>query len=273
MVPAIGPPMGKVLDGTFPVSVDAEAAAWANTVANNGGAVSSARFALVRRLLYRWDEAGIRHLVDHANAWWGEDEVQARVGLRSLLVATAVNSPTFAANVGVTGNGTTSYYDTGFIPATHGRAITGGFHHIGAQVLTNVSGTMSVMGAGGGATTRLRPRTAANVVGVQIEAAFGSFVDSVTDSTGYISAQRAGTSTIQGRKDDTALTDLTVGTLNTNLPTGPTFVLARNNNGTPAEYYTGQAGFTYECAPLTSAQWSAMRASILEFGQGVGAIA
>lgn len=247
--------------------------AWANKVASLGGTVSVARFEVVRQFVGLLKTPGIWPLIDQLNPWWGENSIQARVCLKSLRVATEVNSPTFEANRGYTGNGTTSYLDTGFVPSTMAVAIAGGFHHLGAQILTNVSGTISVMGAGGAAATRIRPRTGVNAIGIQIEAAFGSFADSITDSIGYTSAQRAGTATIQGRKDDTALTDLTVGTLNTTLPTFSTLVLARNNGGTPAEYYTGQVGLTYEAAPLTSAQWMTTRAAIRTFGQAVGAVA
>jgi hypothetical protein len=256
-----------------PVSVADEVEAWVAAVREEGGDVSDSRVVIVGQFLLRLKAAGILLLIDQLNPWWGEDEAQACVCLVSRRVAVPVNSPTFEANRGYTGNGSTSYLDTTFVPSTMAVAISGGFHHLGAQILTNVSGTISVMGAGGAAATRIRPRTAANAVGTQIESAFGSFVDSVTDSTGYVAVQRAGTATIQGRKDDAALTDLTVGTLNTALPTFSTFVLARNNGGVPAEYFTGQVGLTYECAPLSSAQWTTMRSAIRAFGQAVGAVA
>lgn len=248
-------------------------AAWADKVVSLGGTVSVARFEIVRQFVGLLRTPGIWPRIDQLNPWWGENSIQARVCLKSLRVATPINSPTFEASRGYTGNGTTSYLDTGFRAESMAVAIAGGFHHIGAQILTNVSGTISVMGASGGSTTRLRPRTGSNTVGIQIESALSAFSDSVTDSTGYIAAQRAGTATVEGRKDDTALTDLTIGTLSTGLPSSTTYVLARNNSGSPAELFPGQVGLTYEAAPLTSAQWTTMRAAIRTFGQAVGAVA
>lgn len=271
IIQVMGDVAGPPLDDPVPVNVYAEAAIWAGVVVANEGTVSEDRMAIIRRLFFRWKDAGVYNLIDHANGWWAENEVQARVGLRSLAIATAVNSPTFETT-GVTGNGATAYYNTGYASNASARAAKGGRLHYGAQILTNVAGTMSVMGASSGAVARLRPRTGSDTVGAQLASALGAFADAMTTSVGYVSVQRAGTAIIQGRKDDAALTDLTVGSLTTALPSTTTFVLARNNEGVAAEFYTGKVGFTYEAAPFTSVQWSAVRASILEFGQSAGAL-
>lgn len=247
--------------------------AWATAVVANGGSVSDARVSVVRQFANTLEIGGVLPLIDQLNAWWAENEAQACVCLVSRRVAAPVNGPVHEANKGVTGDSFSSYYNTGFSPATMARAITGGNHHIGAQVLTNVSGTMSVMGVSGGQSTRLRPRGTSDLVGVQISSALGGFVDTVSTSVGYLAAQRAGTTTIKGRKEDAALTDLTISSPSSSLPSGPTFVLARNSSGTPNEFFSGQVGLTYESAPFTTAQWILTRAAILAFGQAVGAIA
>lgn len=262
--------------GAYPaISVEDEVEAWRSAVIAAGGAVSDARLVITAQFLLRLKAPGILSLIDQLNAWWGEDDVQARVCLKSRRVATPVNGPVFAGNKGYTGDGLSAYLNTNYRPSTMAVAVTGGNAHIGAQVLTNVTaGAYSVMGLASATTWRLRPRSTGDVVAGQVGSAFTGFADPVTTSVGYTAIQRANAATLQGRKDDAALTDTTVGTLSTALPPSDLYVLARNTSGvgSPSEFFPGQVGLTYVAAPFTAAQWMTMRAAIRAFGQAAGAI-
>lgn len=259
--------------GYAPVSVDAELQAWRSAVAATGGSVSDLRAAIVGQFLRDLKATGLLRLLDQINAWWAENEAQACVCLVSRRVATPINSPVFEANKGVSSDGLGAYYDTNYRPNAHARAVTGGNAHIGAQVLTSVAaGSVSVMGAGSGTTWRLVPRFTGDLARGQVGSAIASFPDSVPTSVGYLAAQRAGGTTMQGWKNDSALTDTTVASTSTGLPQDRLYVLARNNSGPAADFFPGQVGLTYVGAPLTSAQWMTLRAAIRIFGQSVGAL-
>jgi len=98
--------------------------AWSAAVVSAGGAPSAARLAIWSTM---W--AGIRadgDLSSFDSLWGfcGEDTQSALIDFIGLRTATAVNSPTFTANQGYAGNGTTSYINSTWNPVTHGVAYT-----------------------------------------------------------------------------------------------------------------------------------------------------
>ena len=107
-----------------PVVYDPIVTAWNAAVISAGGAPTAARLRI-------WSDmwAGIRadgDLSSFDSLWGfcGEDTQSALIDFVGLRTASAVNSPTFTASQGYAGNGTTSYVNTTWNPATMGVAYT-----------------------------------------------------------------------------------------------------------------------------------------------------
>lgn len=86
---------------------------------------SDAQKALQNQLLVNLKTAGVWSKLDtFANFATDGDSNFALIDWKRLTQYTAVNSPTFTANKGFNGNGTSSYIDTNFNPATSGANYT-----------------------------------------------------------------------------------------------------------------------------------------------------
>lgn len=103
---------------------------------------------LIRGLISDGDWASFDNILLLAN----ETATAALTDLVSLRAATAVTSPTFTANQGYAGNGTTSYVNTGWNPSTMGVAYTLNSCHIAVYDRTARSDAATVMSAGVNAT-------------------------------------------------------------------------------------------------------------------------
>jgi hypothetical protein len=102
---------------------DADALAYAAAAYAAGAPVSSNRFNLFNALSYNLKAVGAWLALDRLWLYTAEDAAkpaQALVDLKARATATAVNAPVLTANRGYLFNGTSSYLDTGFNPATGG---------------------------------------------------------------------------------------------------------------------------------------------------------
>lgn len=104
-----------------------------------------------------------------------------------------VNSPTFTSNLGFTGNGTTNYLDTQWIPNTHGVNYTLDNASFFADNQLNTSA--SAVDAGAGTTVsqdavRINSRNAANEFGTYVNDNVNSLSSGVSSSIGFGFAQR-----------------------------------------------------------------------------------
>ena len=90
---------------------NAKTTAWVNAVVTAGGTVSAGRRTLIDNLFNSLDADSLAP----ARLWLhaAENAPSALVDLFGLASATAVNSPTFTANQGYAGNGTSSYLNLG----------------------------------------------------------------------------------------------------------------------------------------------------------------
>jgi len=116
--------MAAATQGGGAPNYDPIVVAWRAAVISAGGTVSAVRLRI-------WSDmwAGIRadgDLSSFDSLWGfcGEDTQSALIDFIGLRTATAVNSPTFTANQGYAGNGTTSYINSTWNPVTHGVAYT-----------------------------------------------------------------------------------------------------------------------------------------------------
>jgi hypothetical protein len=113
----------RILDFTLaaPVpasSFQAETTAWIAEVVSNGGSVSAGRKIIVDNLIVSLKADSLWTKLDRLWLFAAEDEPSALTDLVGLDLATAVSSPSFVADEGYTGNGSTSYIDSNFNPST-----------------------------------------------------------------------------------------------------------------------------------------------------------
>jgi hypothetical protein len=90
---------------------NAKTTAWVNAVVAAGGSVSAGRRTIINSLFDSLDGSSLAP----ARLWLhaAENSQSALIDLFALASATAVNSPTFTANQGYQGNGTSSYLNLG----------------------------------------------------------------------------------------------------------------------------------------------------------------
>ncbi len=103
----MGPP-GPILD--------AATVSWINAVYANGGTVSAVRRLIVDTLVTNLKSDGIFAKLDRLWLFAADNTASALTDLVGLTLATAVNAPTFAANRGYTGDQSTNYINTLFVP-------------------------------------------------------------------------------------------------------------------------------------------------------------
>lgn len=108
------------LGSVAPPALDAATVAWIAAVVTNGGSVSSSRQSLVNTLIVGLKNDGLFSKLDRLWLFAGENTASALTDIIADQLATAVNSPSFVADDGYTGNGSTSYVDSNFSPSTAG---------------------------------------------------------------------------------------------------------------------------------------------------------
>lgn len=226
---------------------------YVENVYRNGGVVSEEYEAAARRFVDAEARAGIYPLIDDYWFFAAPTQAQALVSFKRGLIAVAVNSPTFTANEGFTGDGLSAYLRLGYVPSTMARAMNGGRARVETYIRTNAGGTMEIIGVtGGGTGIRFRPRTGSDTTSSAVMSALTASATAVTDSRGLKGTERNGTSALSFDSNGTALADATAGALLTILPTREFFLLAQNNNGSAATFDSRQVGYAAVGAPLVS---------------------
>jgi hypothetical protein len=244
---------------------------WAAAVAANGGSVSKARASRISKFVAAEKAAGTWALTDDYWLLWAENGVQALTSLKQRRLATAVNSPTFAADRGYTFDGATNYLDTGFIASTHGILLTGTDMRLTVYERTDVSANAYSLGASNSASRniRMRARVGANMVG-DLNSGAASFT--MADSRGYTAISRAGGgTTMKAYKNGAELADVTGLTVGTSPATFSILIGANSNSGTPASFRGAAIGLCAVGAPLSAAQELAQYNAIQSFATSVGA--
>jgi hypothetical protein len=122
--------------------------------------------------------------------------------------AALVNAPSFTADRGFTGNGTTSYVNSTFTPSTAGGLYTQNSSHVSARSLTSAAAADSqrLVGVGNSATVavQLRPRGASDLYGLQMQQAAINAVANA-DSSGHFVGNRSASNAIQHYRNGASL--------------------------------------------------------------------
>lgn len=161
--------------------------------------------------------------------------------------ASGVNSPTFTVDRGYKSNGSSSYLNWNFNPASHSSFIPGNIA-VGGYVIEDATrGNKAIFGAIGPSSTinaRIFPRTTSDEATFIASVSSGANYETIsnTDMRGFYSVSRQATNRT-GRKDLVTSVNPSVGigsfeSLNM-------FECGYNNNGTPTFYLDATVSFTF----------------------------
>lgn len=263
---------GLTLLGAVPPAV----ALWATEVVANGGSVSTARLAIASTFVVAEEASGAWNLTDDYMPLWGENAPQALTSLKQRRLATAVNSPTFTADRGYVFNGSTSYLNTGFIPATHAVAMTATSVHFEVYERTNVNSGTAYAGGVLNSSSRgisIRPRSSNNSL-ILANSAAATFTLPSATSVGLTQGGRNGllVTDAYGAKNGVDMTrTVNPASLGASLPVNSIFLGAYDNAGTAAGFRAASIGFSSVGAALSQAQRLARYNAVQAWATAVGA--
>lgn len=190
----------------------------------------------------------------------------------STFALTAVNSPTFAANRGYAGNGSTSYLDTGWSPANNGVNFQAANAHVSAWDNTAAGqGSKIYMGASPDGSTKL----------IRMIPAFGAAFFGNINETGVVDSQPNSSTDgifVISRTASTAKSlyrngvqlGVTVVTPSTSRPTENLFLLGGNQGGSVSSPTSDQFSTFSAGAGLSGAAVAALYAVLGTYRSAVG---
>lgn len=158
----------------------------------------------------------------------------------SSTIITEVNAPTFTANRGYQGNGTTSYLNTNFTPSTQAVKYTQNSASIFIYSRTNIAANYIDIGAIDGANKSFMYTRHSNgnvFYPVNVSTSVGSPSTAMADSLG-LSVANINSTTLSLNKNGVQLASTTITPVA--VPIIPFYLLAANNNSTAVEYSTRQ---------------------------------
>ena len=173
---------------------DPDVKQWVQAVRSAGGRVSTARAALMEKLVKGLKADGLWPLLDELWIFAAENGTQARTGVKARVLAAAVNSPPFTTNRGYAGDGLSAYLDLNINPSTAAGRFTRNDASYGAWIVIQNSVTGArLMGYDGLNGTELRYNAAANY-GMGINSASYTPTGIASTSLGLMVATRVGAS-------------------------------------------------------------------------------
>lgn len=187
---------------------------------------------------------------------------------------TVVSTPTFTADRGYKGNGTSSYLRTGFNPAT---AVSPKSVLNSASMGVYINGTPATgldraqMGIINGANYQLLDVTVGNaVVGRMNTDTTGSASGAgQAGNTGLFAINRTGSTASRLTRNGTDLA--TTAVASTSVPSEEIIIMARYSGGTPARYSTDQFAMSYIGAGLSDAEDDALYSALNVYLTALGA--
>lgn len=231
-------------------SPDAAVAFYVASVVANGGTVSAGRQTLLRTLIQASMDCGHWWATDDIPLLTAEDAGSALTLMKSGVLMTPVNAPTFTVDRGYAFNGTTQYIDTVRTLASNTN-LRAGESRIEVYERTDVNANTVAIGttSGSNLTFGIRPRSTSTSIVGNAGSGNASFTIAA-DSRGLSVVSRTGAgTTVKGWKNGVALTDATGIAVNNATPTGRFFIGARNN-GTPDTFRASTIGCAAWGAPL-----------------------
>lgn len=201
----------------------------------------------------------------------------AEAGLKNLIKrshdATAVNSPTFTAWEGYTGNGSTQYLNTNYNPNTQGVRFVQNSASLGVYSRTNqVSNSieMGLVNSGIGETQiNLSIRYTGDKLYGRINTANADYSEyNNADSRGFFALSRTGSTEFNVYKNGAGVE--TQASTSTAIYSGNMFILAQNNGGNPNLFSNKQIAFAFIGAGLDATEVRKVYNCIQAYMTGIG---
>ena len=170
--------------------------------------------------------------------------------------ATLINAPAFVSLEGFTGNGTSSYINTGWVPSTDGVNYTKDDAGFEIYIRTNVDEARYDLGVKGGANWLAIEARASDVAYLRMNDDTWSF-DANTDSRGFFIGNRTASNVLKLYKNDIEIV-AGVG-VTTNLPGRPVYILCLNSDGVATGFGTKQVACVSFGASLSGAERTAYK--------------
>jgi hypothetical protein len=259
------------------LAIDADALSWRDAVVTNGGSVSAGRLNLVSILIAGLKAGGSWSLDDDLWLLVAENSIQALTSIKQRRLTTAVNSPTFAADLGYAFDGAANYLDTLFIPNTHKVAMAQDNVRLAAYVRNNTTSAGYACGvnSNGSRVMRLRPRTSGTTSTTEANAGSATFTLPAADVRGLFSASRsaANAASTLAFKNSASLTRTSdpASFATTGLPVHSLYIGCQNNAATAATFSAFTTGFVVIGAVLSSAQELAEYNAVQAYMAALGA--
>ena len=214
---------------------DANVIAWKAAVVTAGGTVSGGQETNVCTLVAALKAHSLWTIQDRIWLYASENAQQASIDIVNLATHTLVNAPTFVANQGYTGNGSTSYINTGFANGTNYTQNSAAWSY---YVRTNRTGSNNYFSgsydAGSFGTQSLFAPLASSIVNYDVNNVAFSNQAANTQAQGFWTASRTGASAVALYRNSNSTAFATSSSSSLSLGANVVFfVNARNNNGSP----------------------------------------
>lgn len=208
---------------------DAATTAWAAAVVTAGGTVSGARKTLVDQLIVGLKADGVWAKLDRLWIFAAENSQSALVDLVALTQATPVSSPTFTADRGYAGNGSSSYINSNFNAFTSGVNWTLNSAHMSGWSNTERANSPIVLTGvyNGAVVSDLMPLYGGGMVGRLNGGGLAGLNN--TTSVGFFVGQRNNSSTTECIRNGVSCG--TTGDAASSIASLPFFICGRNDSG------------------------------------------
>lgn len=232
------------------------------------------RLGLYVTLIRELKAAGIWSKLDALYLLAAHDAQAARINVRQpgSFDLSLVNAPTFATDQGYAGNGSTSYLNTGFNPATAGGHYALDSAHLGVWSRTASTANVVDIGARTSGTTAqsfLQARNLSNAFAARLNQDLSTGGPTVTDSLGHFVNARTGAEERAYYKNGTAAATSTAAS--SAVTVGNILIGALNNGGVPQLHSARQYAAAHIGGGLSDADVAALHAALLKFLTAVGA--
>lgn len=249
----------------------------ANLIRRFSNPPTDARKAAINKLIVSLKSVGVWALLDAFYLTAAADEQAAqRNWVQDAFNLSPQASPTFTADRGYAGNGTTSFLATGITPASlpaAGGRLSLNSAHLSIWCRNNVqSSTQLPIGSRTTSTTQqflIVPRLGTDVATFRVNQDVAGAAPASLDSTGHWTARRDGAATDALFKNGALVSSDTAAS--TGLSTAAVTLGALNTGGTVGNFATHQIASASIGAGLTDAQEAARHAAVLGYLQSVGA--
>jgi len=173
-----------------------------------------------------------------------------------------VNSPTFTADRGYAGNGTTSYLDTGWIPNTNGVQLTQDSASIGVYInagTDTANALASAIGADQSGGLFIRPRAATDTLNGRVnQTSSVAFSGTVGTRYGLTVFDRSASTTTTAFRNGASVG--TFATASSGRPIVAVFIGCINSAGAAAQFVDNRIATAFSGASLTATQHTALHA-------------